>query len=247
MVANMAANAKEQFNQVLADLEVDSSDMMDNPKQFIDRVIAKSKELAKQLDARGTLSEHERTFKEKAMKNTDAKAKAEVLYEQIYELIADQDPEVLVNLMPLIADITSMMNSSIRSMSMRSGNVTTLSKRQINLLYIKLKKTYETYIQFMQFFQPEMIYKQPPVIPPKKGNYSDHSATSGIKTYQFIIDGAEWINPFPVAKLLEIEMKHYMDLPDAIRKLQPTGNEKIKGHTVKLVDISKEKEDDETE
>jgi hypothetical protein len=40
-------------------------------------------------------------------------------------------------------------------------------------------------------------------------------------------------------------MKHYMDLPDAIRKLQPNGDEKINGHEVKLVDISKDKEDDE--
>lgn len=241
------ANAKEQFNQVLADLEVDSSDMMDDPKKFIDRVVAKSKELAKQLDSKGTLSEHERTFKEKAMKNTSAKEKAEELYEEIYALIADQDPEVLVNLMPLITDITSMMNSSVRSMSMRSGNVTTLSKKQINLLYIKLKKTYETYIQFMEFFQPDAIYSHNPVIPPKKGNYSDHSSTSGIKTYEFIIDGVSWINPFPVAKLLEIEIKHYMDLPDQIRKLQPTGNEKILGHTVKLVDISIQKDEEEDE
>ena len=244
MVAKMP-NQKEIFNQVLADLEIDNSDMMDNPKPFIDKVIAKSKELAKQLDAKGTLSEHERTFKEKAMKNTEAKAKAEELYEQIYALVADQDPEVLVNLLGFFPEVTSMMASSIRSMSMRSGNVTTLSKKQINLLYIKLKKTYETYITFMQFFSPELIYKNPPVIPPKKGNYSDHSATSGIKTYLFIIDGAEWINPFPVAKLLGIDMKHYMDLPQAIEKLQADGNEKINGHTVKLVDISKDKDDDD--
>jgi hypothetical protein len=238
-------NQKEIFNQVLADLEIDASDMMDDPKPFIDRVIAKSKELAKQLDARGTISEHERMFKERANKNQEAKDKAQEVYEQIYAIIAEQDPEVLVNLLPLMTDITSMMSSSIRSMSMRSGNVTTLSKRQINLLYIKLKKTYETYITFMEFFAPELIYKHCPVIPPKKGNYSDHSITSGIKTYIFMIDGAEWINPFPVAKLLDIEIQHYMDLPDAIRKLQPNGDEKINGKEVKLVDISKDKDEEE--
>lgn len=240
-------NQKEQFNQVLADLEIDSSDMMTEPKKFIDRVVAKSKELAKQLDARSTISEHERMFKESAMKNVEAKAKAAELHEQIYSLIAEQDPEVLVNLLPLMTDITSMMGSSIRSMSMRSGNVTTLSKRQINLLYSKLKKTYETYITFMEFFDAENIYKHNPVIPPKKGNYSDHSISSGIKTYKFMIDGNEWINPFPVAKLLGIEIKHYMDLPDAIRKLQPNGDEKIKGMEVKMIDISKDKEDEDEE
>jgi hypothetical protein len=238
-------NQKEMFNQVLADLEVDSSDMMDNPKPFIDRVIAKSKELAKQLDARGTLAEHERLFKENAVKNVDAKAKAEEIYETISQLIAEQDAEVLVNLLPLMTDVTAMMSSSIRSMSMRSGNVTTLSKKQINMLYIKLKKTYETYVTFMEFFTPEKLYKNMPVIPPKKGNYSDHSVSSGIKTFIFMIDGKEWINPFPVAKLLNIEMKHYMDLPDAIRKLQPNGDEKINGHEVKLVDVSKDKEEEE--
>jgi hypothetical protein len=239
------SNAKEQFNQVLADLEVDSSDMMDNPKKFIDRVIAKSKELAKQLDARGTLAEHERLFKDNAVKNVDAKAKAEEIYEIISQLIAEQDAEVLVNLLPLMTDVTSMMSSSIRSMSMRSGNVTTLSKKQINMLYIKLKKTYETYITFMEFFDPDKIYKSNPVIPPKKGNYSDHSVSSGIKTFIFMIDGNEWINPFPVAKLLGITMKHYMDLPDAIRRLQPNGDEKINGHEVKLVDVSKDKDEEE--
>jgi hypothetical protein len=97
----------------------------------------------------------------------------------------------------------------------------------------------------MQFFAPDDIYKHCPVIPPKKGNYSDHSLNSGIKTYEFIIDDVSWINPFPVAKLLGIDMKHYMDLPDAINKILADGNEKINGHVVKLVDISKDKEEGE--
>lgn len=237
-------NQKELFNQVLADLEISSEGMMDDPKPFIDRVIAKSKELAQQLDSRSTMSEHERLFKDNSLKNDDARKKAEEVFEQIYSIIAEQDAEVLVNLLPMMTDITSMMTSSIRSMSMRAGNVTTLSKRQINLLYIKLKKTYETYITFMQFFAPEKIYKTCPVIPPKKGNFSDHSATSGIRTFEFIIDGVSWINPFPVAKLLDIEMKHYMDLPDAIRRLQPEGGEEINGHKVELKDISKDKDEE---
>ena len=237
-------NQKEIFIQVLADLEISSEGMIEDPKPFIDRVIAKSLELSKQLETRSTMSEHERLFKDNSLKNVDAKKKADEVFEQIYSIIAEQDAEVLVNLLPMMTDITSMMTSSIRSMSMRAGNVTTLSKRQINLLYIKLKNTYEKYITFMEFFAPDKIYKHNPVIPPKKGNFSDHSATSGIRTFEFIIDGTSWINPFTVAKLLNIEMKHYMDLPDAIRRLQPVGDEEINGHTVQLKDISKDKDDE---
>jgi hypothetical protein len=231
-------NAKNQFSQVLADLEVDSSDMMDNPKAFITRVITKSKELSAQLDARSTIGESEKRFKESALKNKDAQEKAKEIFDNIYDVVSEQEPDVLVNIMALMPDLIQLMNSSVRSMSMRSGNVTSLSKRQINLLYIKLKNTYETYIQFMKLFQPDKI-GIPPVIPPKKGNFSDHTATMGIKTFEFVIDGEPWINPFAVAKELGLKIEFYMDLPEMIEKLGP----EINGHTVTLNDISKDKDE----
>ena len=243
------ANDKRAFNQVLEDLEVSYDDMMGeetgDAKPFIDRVIKKSKELANQLDSKSSLSESERTFRNKALLDEDAKAKAEAIYDSISTVISDQDPEVLVHLISMFPEITAMCQSSIRSMSMRSGNVTALSKRKINAMYIKLRDTYETYITFMKFMYPDRIYKNPPVIPPKKGNYSDYSASVGIREFEFIIDGETWLNPFPVAKRLGIEMKHYMDLPDAIKAIQK-GDEtvKINGHTVKLVDVSKTGDDD---
>lgn len=238
-------NQADLFSQVLADLEVDSSDMMTKPKDFVQRVIIKSKELERQLDAKSTLQESERTFKEKALKNVDAKAVAERIFIEIADKITEQDPEVLVHLLTLFPEITQTCASSIRSSSMRSGNVTALSKRQINLMYIKLKNTYETYVQFMKLFRPDDIGK-PPVIPPKKGNYSDFSSSSGIKSYEFIVDGETWINPFAVAKKLGIEVKHYMDLPDKIREIQADDETAlVNGHTVKLIDISQAGSDEE--
>ena len=238
------SNQKEKFNQVLEDLEIDASDMMDDPPAFITRVIAKSKELSEQLDAKSSMAESERKFKERALKDTEAKEIAQDIFNNFYDIIVEQPPEVLVNIMALFPELMSTCNSSIRSMSMRSGNVTTLSKKQVNLLYIKLKNTYETYIEFMKLFQADKIGKYPPVIPPKKGNFSDYSV-SGIKAYEFIIDGISYVNPYPVAKKLGIEMKHYMDLPDKIRALQGDDPDAlINEHTVKLVDISKGTEEE---
>lgn len=230
------SNSKDMFNQVLEDLELDARDMMTSPKDFISRVYAKSLELARQLDAKSTISEYERTFKDKAMKNETAKHVAKVLFDKFYTEISEQEPEVLVNFLAMLPDITSMCQSSIRSMSMRSGDIAGLSKKQINLMYIRLKKTYETYIDFMKLFHEDEI-GIPPVIVPKKGNFSDSGA--GIKTYAFIVDGDVWYNPFPVAKKLGINMQHYMDLPDAIKRLNVT-YPTINGYKVELRDISKD-------
>ena len=231
---------KDQFSQVLADLETDSSDMMTDPDAFITRVIAKSKELAAQLDAKSTMVEVERTFKEKAMKDSSAKEKAEKIFNEFYDILAEQDSAVQVHFMGLLPELMKLCNSSIRSMSMRTNNVSSLSKRQINLLYIKLKNTYETYIQFMKMFHPDMIPKNPTVIPAKKGNYSDYTASTGIKTYEFWIDGVSYVNPYPVAKMLGIEIVFYMDLPELI--LEKLVDGKINGHEVVLKDISKDKD-----
>ena len=239
-------STNNQFRQVLQDLELPSEDMMTDPNAFITRIVAKSKELSNQLDARSTMGETEKKFKESAIKNTEAHAKAEEIFNAFYETVAQQDPEVLVHIMGMLPDVMQLCNNSIRSMSMRTNAIAPLSKRQINLLYIKLKKTYETYIEFMKLFQPESLPHNSkgevivPVIPPKKGNYSDYTSTAGIKTYEFIIDGESWINPFAVAKTLGLEVEFYMDLPLLIEKLQANGEEKINGHTVVLKDISKE-------
>lgn len=234
------SNDKKAFSQILEDLQVPYEDMMDNPKAFTDRVIAKSKELAAQLDAKSTLIESERTFKADALKNKKALAKAEKIFDDFAAIVAVQDPEVLVHLISMFPDITQMCQTSIRSMAMRSGNVATLSKRKINAMYIKLRETYEAYSTFMQFMYPEKIYTHMPVIPPKKGNYSDYSATAGIKEYEFILDGVTWLNPFAVANKLDLKWKNYMDVVDQIEEALGDNDEvEINGFKVKLVDISK--------
>lgn len=234
-----------EINQTLEDLDVDSSDMMDNPKAFIIRMYAKSKDLAAQLDSKSSMSEHERLFKVEAYKNEAAKEKAQEIFEHFSTIISEQEPEVLVNLLTLFPELTSMAQSSVRSMSMRTSGTATLSKKQINLLYIKLKKTYETYINYMKLFQADKI-GIPPVIVAKKGNYSDYSGTSGIKTFEFIIDNVSYINPFSVAKKLDLTVKHYMDLPEILQELLKDDPDKlINGHTVKLVDISTTKDEEE--
>lgn len=234
------------LKNALADLEIDATDCMDDPKAFIDRVFAKSKEFLSVLDAGNTLAEHEKKFKEKAVKNPDAKKKAEEVFEQISTMILDLEPDVLVNLMAMFPEVLQVANNSIRAMSMRSGAATTLSKRQISLLYTKLKNTYEVYIQFMKMFDPEKLPKFTPIMVARKGNFSDYSSTAGVKTYEFIVDGYTYINPFAVANILKIkDVTHYMDLPDKILELMGEDEEvEINGHSVKLRDISQKKDEE---
>ena len=235
---------KNQVSIILEDLEVDSSDMMSDPKAFIVRIIKKSKELANILDSKSTISEHERMFKEKAYKNEAAKDKAQEIFDSFYATIVEQEPEVLVNLLTMFADLISVANSSVRSMSMRTSGSAALSKKQINLLYIKLKKTYETYISFMKLFHANEI-GVPPVIPPKKGNFSDGYSSSGVKTFEFTLDGLDFVNPFVVANKLGLKVDHYMDLPDLILSMKEDGKDLvINGIKVELKDISKDKDEE---
>ena len=235
---------KNQVSIILEDLEVNSEDMMSDPKAFIVRIIKKSKELAAILDSKSTISEHERVFKEKAYKNEAAKDKAQEIFDSFYSVIVEQEPEVLVNLLTMFADLISVANSSVRSMSMRTSGSAALSKKQINLLYIKLKKTYETYISFMKLFHSTEI-GMPPVIPPKKGNFSSDYSSSGIKTFEYILDGLSFINPFVVANKLGLKVSHYMDLSEEIVKIQKENpGELINGYKVELKDISPGKDED---
>ena len=226
--------AKGEMRQALIDLEIQFDDMYDDPKAFSDRVLRKSRDLAAQLDRKQSLSTIEEEFRNKSLRNKDAKEKAEEIHSRILDLVVGEDPEVLANLIPMLHDIESTISNEVKAMAIRQVASTRLSKRHIHLMYMRLKKGIDAYVGFMDL----MFDIKLPTIPAKPGNYSDDYQTSGVKIYRIYIqdelEGEIMLqNPFAAAKLLGLEVKFWLDFFDIVKE----NNGVIKGKNVRLEEV----------
>jgi hypothetical protein len=220
------------FYTICKDLGIEYDDMLTDPKSFIRRVVDKATWISNELSKTNTLATIEDEFKSAARKNEPAKLRAEQIYNDILDIIAKEDAEVLVNLLPMLAEVTQFASNNVRAMSIRSSSTPHLSKRHLHLLYIDLKKCYDAYIGFMRLFHGADIGK-PPIIPSKSGNYSSGSAGTGVKIYTYTIGKEKFRNPYEVAKMLGVDIKHYMDLTDIIN----ANNGVVNGTKVKMEEI----------
>lgn len=211
--------AKGEMRQALLDLDIPFDDMYDNPKEFSDRVIRKARELSAQLDKKNSLSVIEEEFKTKALRNKDAKERAEELHSRILDLVVGEDPEVLANLIGMLHDIETTVSNEVKAMAIRQVSVNNLSKRHIHLMYMRLKKGFDAYVGFMNL----MFDIKLPAVPAKPGNYSDDYQTSGVKIYRIYIEdeleGEIMLqNPFIAAKMLGLNIKFWSDFFDIVRE-----------------------------
>lgn len=226
------ADKKNEFITICNDLDIDHSDMMEDPRAFIKRVIDKSKWLETELTKKNSLNDIEVEFKKDAYKNEPAKARAEEIMSHFMDVLAAEDPAVIANLIPMLSEMTQFASNTVRAMSIRSSSKPHLSKKHLHVLYINLKKCYDAYVGFMKLFHGDLI-GIPPVIPAKSGNYGTDSSGSGIKIYCYIIDGERYFNPFTVARMLGVEIKHYMDLTDMVEQ----NNGELMGVKITLEEI----------
>lgn len=208
---------KNAFQSILKDLEIEFDDMMDpdGATDFIERVVKKAKELEEQLDKKNSIVDVETDFKKVSYRDADARRQAAVVYNQILDLILEQDAATIANLVNLFPDIVGIANGQLRTEALRTSGQEVLTKKHLHEMYISLKAGYDAYIGFMKLMYAESIPKNPPMIKSKSGNYS--TGSSGMKVYVIIIDDEVVQNPFRAAKELGLEITHYMDVVEIVQ------------------------------
>lgn len=220
-----------EMAQAMRDLGIEYEDMFENRAEFVKRVQRKARELAAQLDRKTPLADMEHNFKAKALKNKDAAAEAEEIFTRILDLVVGKDPEVLVHLLNKIPTLQTMIENEVRGMAMRESQSQVLSKRHTHLLYMRLKKGFDSYVKFC-----DLIYSEKyAAIPAKSGNYSDDGVT-GTKIYRIYVTGEEeimFLNPWECAHYLGVEISFYLDLIEMIKE----NNGKIKDFVVHLEEV----------
>jgi len=218
----------------MLDLEIPYEDMFVNREEFSKRVQRKARELSAQLDRKTPLADVESAFKAKSHRNEDAKNKAKEIYSQILDLVVGEDPEVLANLLQMLTGVSTTVENEVRAMAIREASDQILSKRHVHLLYQRLQKGYDVYVKFCKLMYSENYS----LIPSKPGNYADNTGSSGIKIYRIYVTnetGEEimFMNPFPCAKYLGVEIKFFMDLFEILEE----NDYEIKGRKVRLQEV----------
>lgn len=225
-------NESKKVQHVWEDLDIDYTDWQDNPKEFSKRVADKARQMAAELDKPNTVLSAEENFKAKALANTEAAAKAEELIANIKDVLMGDDTDVMVNFVARIGTLTSDFHKIIHTMAMRNSRG--FSKARTHAMYVRLRKAYETYVEFQKWFNPEV--KTLPIIPAKPGNYSSSSIGSGMRELVFKLDDEEYFNYYTVARILGIEISTYMDLVEFFDK-----NKEHKGYALSYREIGGDK------
>lgn len=209
-------------SSIFKELDIDSSDYLDDPPAFIRRVVDKAAELARELDRSNTFNDVEQEFRDKALKDTESRKIAKEMVDRFTSELLNADPKVVANVLSLMPQFMQLGNNIVSSMGIRETRPV-LNKAQIHALYKKLKETYEYYVKSGKLFFPEKFPKICPVIPGKSGNYMPKSENS-LPLYKFIFideegNEEEFLTPFWVAKMAGVQdkVKHYMDLVEMVQ------------------------------
>jgi len=142
----------------------------------------------------------------------------------------------LVNVLPLMPTVTKDMHGIVRTSSMRVTNNGGYSRTRLLAMYNTLRQCYSTYSDYQKLFNDLEF----PIIPALKGNFNDRSDVA-VREYVFEIDGANYLNYYTVARILEIECTNYMDVVDAISEAydEDTSAAVINGHNVRMEELKK--------
>lgn len=209
---------------IFQDLEIPYEDWTENPKEFAKRLRDAANKLDVQLREKNNVISMEERFKAKALSNPEFNAQADEFIDSIMDQIMQMEPEVLACVLTKLPEVSSSIARTIRTMSMRQEKQ--FSKKRVHLMYNRLRKAYETYVEFMKTFRAAEI-GNPPNIPARPGNYGNDSLS--IKEYVFYIDDVDYLNYYTAARILGVEISHYMDLVDMFE-----GQTELNGHKISL-------------
>lgn len=215
---------------IFQDLDIDYSDMQENPKAFALRVFEASKKLGLQLDQKNTLTDFIERFNYEASHDKQAQLVAEDFVARMEEEIYNFTPEVMVNILARMPGLTQEMHSIVRSTAQRKGNL--FSRKRVHGMYVQLRKCYEAHVSFWKMFNEEAM-KGVPIMPAKSGNYSDETSR-GITEYVFYIGNTEYYNYYNCARVLGIEIKNYMDIVEYFNTHDKFGDQPLR-----LVELSR--------
>jgi hypothetical protein len=207
------------------EFDVDASIAFSEPLIFARSVAAKAAEIKAQLNATSTINSLNSKFRAVAEKNVEAKQLADELISEFLDKLSEQTPEVLVHILPRLAEIAEFCDGTIRHESMRSRMNNGFSKKRLHQMYIKLRKMYEQYCQAMEAFANAKF----PMIPALSGNYND---TTKLPEFIFQVDDEVIMNYYHAARLCEFEANSYMDVVERF-----TDVTEINGHKVKMVEL----------
>ena len=201
---------------IFDDLEIDTSDMLSNPKDFARRCAEKATELRGILRNSVSVATHTEDIKDKA-KGTKVPSHIQTMLNDLYSAIDDlDDPADVIPCVDairrMVGDVDYIFKDKVsREVTMMSASV--MDKRVAHQLYISLKKVYEHFKVTISIIDKNLVARMPD-IPTMSGNYGGN--LEPLKTYLYVFDdepGEEYWNWYSVARKLGIyeDTKNYQD------------------------------------
>ena len=201
---------------ILEDLEIDSSDMLSDPKAFARRINNKANELRGILRNSVSVATHTEDIKDKA-KGTKVPSHIQKMLDDLYSAIDDLDDPA--DVIPCVDAIRRMVGDTdyifkdkvSREVTQMSASV--MDKRVAHQLYIGLKKLYDHFVVTISIIDKKMAASFP-TIPTMSGNYGGN--LEPLKTYLYVFDDSpeeSYWNWYSVARKLGIyeDTKNYQD------------------------------------
>jgi hypothetical protein len=197
-------------NSAFKDSEIDYTDMMTDPHAFADRVWAKAEELKEICKADISIASLTRQMEE-AKTSTPADDSIHVLLNGVYkyadDLPLEQMPAIIAAARQLVSDLETQFKDRIIYEAAKQADPSK-DKKLAHAYYMDLRKAFNSYVEFVNGFGPEMIptlktQGELKTIPALPGNFG--GSTTALKHYVFIYNGEELRNPAALSVELGIE------------------------------------------
>lgn len=204
---------------ILEDLEIDSSDMLSDPKAFAVRIVDKCYELKAILKGGISIGSHTENMKEIAAEKGTPQVitdKLSELYVLIDSLSTEEAYASIAAIIQFKSDVEYLVKDKIaRDVTRESATV--MEKKLAHQYYNGLRDLYGNFVSTISILDKNLAAKLPQ-IPAMPGNFG---STNPVKTFLYILDdqpGEEYWSPYAIIRKLGMsdKLKTMMDLHEFI-------------------------------
>jgi hypothetical protein len=201
-------------NAIFTDLEIDYSDMLSDPQEFMSRVYEAADSLKEVLRSDTSLKAMEAKFKENIQPAPVEVTKVlNDLYQQADEMPLEFLLDTIQQARKFVNDLETMFTDRCIYEAANQNN-TVADKRTAHEQYMRLKDSTNQYIAALKVLKAHENYNFKP-LPNMPGNYGGGS--NNLIRYVFEYQGEQYRNHRVICRALEIPMGNLMDCLEYIQ------------------------------
>lgn len=215
---------------IFEDLDIDFSDMLEEPKAFAARVKAKASELEVILKSDTSVSALEQKVRDES-KNAEVPTVVNEILDDLYQATDEATLPELVKTIErarlLVKELETAFSSRVMYDSVKDNSPVN-DKKLAHFQHKRLREAYESYATFVEVFKEIKL----PVINGVSGNFGSATPLERI-VFEYIPTNEQFMNPHPVIRRLGLTDKLH-SVADLIEYLQEHEDAPVNVKKVKL-------------